>query len=80
MAEEKKAADPLRDFWIVLGFFALMVALWFFSGANSLADLRGIFLAPPQPVGSGEAYGPQGSANPANELPPPPTYETNNAY
>jgi hypothetical protein len=38
---------------------AALIILWFLSGAYKNADLRGIFLAPPAPVGPGGAYGPQ---------------------
>lgn len=79
MAEEKKEHDAIKDFWMVLIAFAALVALWFYMGGANFADLRGIFLSPPQPVGSGEAYGPQYDTS-TNELPPPPTYETTNAY
>lgn len=50
----------------VLGFIAILVILWFANGGPKKADLRGLFLAPPAPVGPGNAYGPQvGQPNPA---------------
>ena len=43
----------------VFGSFAALVAVWYFTGGPAKADLRGIFLAPPAPINSGDAYGPQ---------------------
>ena len=43
----------------VFGGFAVLVALWLFTGGAKHADLRGIFLNPPAPLGNGSAYGPQ---------------------
>ena len=45
--------------WMVLGFLAVLIYLWFASGAYKKTDLGGVFLAPPAPVGPGNAYGPQ---------------------
>lgn len=45
--------------FFVFGGFALLVVIWYFSGGPAKTDLRGIFLNPPAPVGSGNAYGPQ---------------------
>ena len=42
----------------VFGGFAVLVALWLWTGGAKHADLRGIFLNPPAPIGSGGAYGP----------------------
>lgn len=41
-----------------LGLLVVLVVLWYFAGGPGKADLRGIFLAPPAPLGTGEAYGP----------------------
>lgn len=50
----------------VLGMIAILIILWFANGGPSRADLRGLFLAPPAPVGPGNSYGPQvGQPNPA---------------
>ncbi len=49
----------MGDAFVFLGILAILVALWFMSGGPGKADLRGLFLAPPAPLGSGEAYGPQ---------------------
>ncbi len=44
---------------VFIGALALLIGLWYQNGGPERADLRGIFLAPPSPVGSGDAYGPQ---------------------
>ncbi len=59
MADEKEKGSPMKMLWTVLGAMAILVVLWFASGAYKNADLRGIFLAPPAPVGPGGAYGPK---------------------
>jgi hypothetical protein len=43
----------------VLGGFAILVVLWFMTGGPAKTDLRGLFLNPLAPVGTGDAYGPQ---------------------
>ncbi len=48
----------MADVWWLLGGLAVLVALWFYTGGPGKADLRGLFVAPPQPLGSGESYGP----------------------
>src|SRR3989344_2883822 len=48
-----------------LGIIAILIVLWFANGGPERADLRGMFLAPPAPVGPGNAHGPQvGQPNP----------------
>ena len=59
MAEDKGGGSPYEILFLVLGGLALLIALWWVQGGPEKADLRGIFLAPPAPVGSGEAYGPE---------------------
>jgi hypothetical protein len=56
--EEKKGGGPAEDALFFIGFIVLLVVLWFNTGANRRADLRGIFIHPPQPVEQGGAYGP----------------------
>lgn len=59
MADEHGGGTNGNDMLLfVFGGFALLVALWFFTGGPSRADLRGIFLYPPNPLGTGEAHGP----------------------
>jgi hypothetical protein len=43
----------------LIGGLLVLIALWFVDGGPQRADLRGIFLNPPAPVGPGGAYGPQ---------------------
>jgi hypothetical protein len=59
MAEEHKSGSPFTLLFVVLGVFAVLVALWFINGGPGKADLRGLFLQPPAPLGPGGAYGPQ---------------------
>ncbi len=50
---------------MVVGGMAVLIFLWFMAGGPGKADLRGLFLAPPAPLGPGDAYGPQiGQPNP----------------
>lgn len=58
MADEPKGSTPTDDALWFFGVLAILVVLWYFAGGPGKADLRGLFLAPPEPVGSGEAYGP----------------------
>jgi hypothetical protein len=60
MADEKgDGLDDIGMLIFVFGGFAALVAVWYFTGGASKADLRGIFLSPPAPLDSGDAYGPQ---------------------
>jgi len=45
-----------------------LIALWWVQGGPEKADLRGIFLAPPPPIGTGDAYGPQIGTTTNNEF------------
>lgn len=58
MADEPKA-DVAGDAMWFLGILAILVVLWYFAGGPGKTDLRGLFLAPPAPLNSGDAYGPQ---------------------
>ncbi len=68
MAEEEhkeKGQSAGQAALSILGLIAILVILWFANGGPERADLRGLFLAPPAPVGPGNAYGPQvGQPNP----------------
>lgn len=59
MADEKSPGPTATEdaLWF-FGVFAVLVVLWYLAGGPGKADLRGIFLAPPTPLGSGDAYGP----------------------
>ncbi len=59
MAEEKQGGSVMEEALFFVGILAILIALWFLSGGPGKADLRGLFLAPPAPLGTGEAYGPQ---------------------
>lgn len=60
MAHEE--ADPLAEaksfLFFFLGILATLLVLWYMTGDRSPSDLRGIFLKPPPPVGTGDSYGP----------------------
>ncbi len=49
---------PLEDLIFIVGLIVVLVVLWFTYGGAKKADLRGIFIHPPAPVGQGGAYGP----------------------
>lgn len=62
MADEKEKPASYSAWQIVFVFAAIMgllIYFWYQNGGPQNADLRGVFLAPPAPVGSGDAYGPQ---------------------
>ena len=60
MADENGGGvNDMEMLIFVFGGFAVLVALWFFLGGPKHADLRGVFLAPPAPLGGGNAYGQQ---------------------
>ena len=58
MAEEEGGGSPWETLWMLLGGIGILVVLWVAQGAKG-ADVRGIFLHPPPPVGTGGSYGPQ---------------------
>lgn len=64
--EEKKPGETAGQAALsILGIIAILIVLWFANGGPQKADLRGMFIAPPAPVGPGNAYGPQvGQPNP----------------
>jgi hypothetical protein len=65
MADEPKGEDPMATLLLVLAGMGVLVFLWFASGAYKNADVKGLFIAPPPPVGPGGSYGPQiGQPNP----------------
>lgn len=60
MAEEKKEeGHPLEMVFFVVAILGALIVLWYYNGGPDRADLRGIFLAPPAPLDSGDAYGPE---------------------
>lgn len=58
MADKPSGPGPLEDAIFLLGFIAVLIVLWFYTGGPSHSDLKGIFIHPPAPVGQGGAYGP----------------------
>lgn len=69
MADEK-GPNVAEDALFFVGFMVVLVVLWYFAGGPGKADLRGLFLAPPAPLGTGEAYGPQIGTSTENEPDP----------
>ncbi len=64
MAEGEGGGGGMSDaVFIVLIIIFLMVS-WFLSGAAKNADVKGIFLSPPPPLGVGETIGLPGVADP----------------
>lgn len=60
MAEEKgSGGGPMEMVWLLGAIIGGLILLWWVNGGPERADLRGIFLNPLPPVGSGDAYGPQ---------------------
>lgn len=59
MADETPNGSPYEVIIFLVGLITVLTILWFANGGPQRADLRGIFLHPPTPLGSGGAYGPQ---------------------
>lgn len=61
MADDHKK-DPfaeVKNFAVfVFLLFGGIIFLWYITGGPERSDLRGIFIHPLPPVGSGESYGP----------------------
>ncbi len=57
--EESEGGDAMSTALFVFGGVILLIIVWYLSGGAERADLRGIFLQPPTPLGSGDAYGPR---------------------
>ena len=57
--KKEEQGSPYEMVWFVVGILAVLIALWWVQGGPEKADLRGIFLAPLPPLGTGEVYGPQ---------------------
>ena len=55
---EQPAHDPMKDVYFVAAIVIILVIVWYAAGGPSRADLHGIFLNPPAPLGNGEATGP----------------------
>lgn len=59
MADEPSSGSPWEIVLFVGAILLVLVILWYRNGGPDKADLRGLFLAPPAPIGNGGAYGPQ---------------------
>jgi len=76
MADEPTKGNPTEDAFFFFGALAILIALWYFAGGPGKADLRGLFLAPPAPLGTGDAYGPQfGESTSTPKVEAPPTFQ-----
>lgn len=82
MADDKAPEEhPLSMVFFIVGGLAILITFWYLNGGAQYADLRGIFLAPPAPLGSGDAYGPQiGSSTPTTTQQTAPQYQTDSFY
>ncbi len=78
MADEPKGPSVTEEALMFFGAMLILAALWYFAGGPGKADLRGIFLSPPQPLGTGDAYGPQlGATTTAPKVDAPAPLESN---
>jgi hypothetical protein len=67
VADDQEDTDPMKMVYFVAGIFIVAIFLWYMSGGADRADLRGILLSPPAPLGTGEAYGPGGTTTAEQE-------------
>ncbi len=75
--DEAPKGSPMDDALWLIGGLIILIGAWFFVGGPGMADLRGIFLSPPQPLGDGGAYGPQfGEESQPSTFEGPPTFGT----
>jgi len=74
MADEPTKGNPAEDALLFFGALIVLVILWYFAGGPGKADLRGLFLAPPAPLGTGDAYGPQFGATTTPKVEAPPNF------
>jgi hypothetical protein len=58
MPEKKEPGSPWEPVWWVVGLLVVIAIVWYANGGPARSDLRGIFITPPPPVGTGQAYGP----------------------
>lgn len=80
--------NPLHNLYGFIAFLVLLAILWFAAGGPGRADLRGILLNPPAPLGNGQAYGPtlpgpsgSGDSNYQPEsVPAPQSFGTSTSY
>ena len=48
----------MGDLIFIMSVIGVLIVLWFAMGARKAADMEGIFIHPPAPVGQGGSYGP----------------------
>lgn len=77
MADEPKGPSVTEEAFMFFGALIILVILWYFAGGPGKTDLRGLFLSPPQPLGSGDAYGPQFGASTTPKVDAPATFQPN---
>ena len=56
--DKPKGTGPVGDLVFIVSIIAVLILLWFAMGARKAADIKGMFLHPPAPVGQGGSYGP----------------------
>lgn len=76
----EEGVTGFQAFLILVAIMAGLGALWWYSGGPSRADLRGIFLQPPPPVGTGESYGPDPLKEPQQPYEYNQNYQAPNTY
>ena len=59
MVDKPAGPSVTEEALMFFGAMIILAALWYFAGGPGKTDLRGIFLSPPEPLGTGDAYGPQ---------------------
>jgi hypothetical protein len=59
MADAPSGGGPAEDAFFIIGILIVLFVIWIARGGYNAQNLRGIFLAPPPPLGTGNSYGPQ---------------------
>ena len=59
MVDKPAGPSVTEEALMFFGAMLILAALWYYAGGPGKTDLRGIFLSPPAPLGTGDAYGPQ---------------------
>ena len=81
MADDHKDAGGssfLEEAGLLIGVFLLLLALWVMRGKPNSADIRkGLFVAPPSPIGNGQVFGPTLGATSTPTVTSPTTNPTN---
>ena len=79
MADKPTGPSVTEEALMFFGAMLILAALWYYAGGPGKADLRGIFLSPPAPLGTGDAYGPQlgNDATTTPKVDAPATFEPN---